>query len=66
MIEIIKMTLKKSGLKTKEFVSELNVSERTIKENIKMLVDSKIIFYEGSNKTGGYYLEKDIINKIQP
>lgn len=65
LVQLVQMIFKNPGIKTKEFIRELNVSERTIKENLKLLIDSKIVFYQGSNKTGGYYLDENYIKKIK-
>ncbi len=64
LAKIIEMIFYKPGIKTKQFIKELSVSERTIKENLKLLADSKIIYYQGSNKIGGYHLETNILDKI--
>lgn len=65
LVQIIKITLNRPNIKIKEFVLELKVSERTIKENIKILTDNNLIYYKGSNKTGGYYLTNDLLSKIK-
>lgn len=65
LVKIIKITLNRPNIKIKEFIVELKVSERNIKKNIKILTDNNLIYYKGSNKTGGYYLTDDLLSKIK-
>lgn len=43
------------GTKVVELLRSIDISERVLKQNIKILVDAGLIIYEGSKKTGGYY-----------
>jgi Mn-dependent DtxR family transcriptional regulator len=43
-----------------DLVSKFNVSERTVKENLKTLIDTELIEYKGSKKVGGYQITKKL------
>lgn len=64
LIRIIEIVQVKPGTKTKDLVSELGVAERTIKENLKVLLDSGLVVYEGSKKAGGYFTGKKVQKKL--
>jgi ATP-dependent DNA helicase RecG len=40
------------GIKVSDLIAHFNVSERTIKSNLKSLIDSGLITYKGSKKAG--------------
>ena len=61
LVEIITKTYSNPGIKSIELQEVLNVSERTITSDIKRLED--FIEYQGSKKTGGYFL-KDSIKQV--
>lgn len=48
--------LAETPLKRADLAASLDVSEATIKRDMKVLRDAGIVQYEGSNKTGMYYL----------
>ena len=41
-------------LKVKDFVEEVGKSERTVKGDLKLLMEKELVHYEGSPKTGHY------------
>jgi ATP-dependent DNA helicase RecG len=44
------------GIKVADLVQVDDVSERTIRENLKILIDAGLVVYKGSKKSGGYEL----------
>lgn len=62
--EILLLIFKSSGLKVADLVAHFAVSERTIKENLKTLIDAGLIEYKGSKKIGRYQLSKELHDKL--
>ncbi len=56
LMEIIYLIYSEEGVKVKNLVEKLGVSERTIKEDLKDLSNARLVYYEGSKKTGSYKL----------
>lgn len=52
------------GTKVADLIRHFNVSERTIKDNLKSLIDSKLVVYKGSKKSGAYEINAEIKDKI--
>jgi len=57
LLEIVKIIYRNPGIKIPELLNYFDVSERTIKENLKVLTTAGIIFFKGSKKSGGYYIK---------
>ena len=51
--------------KVSDLMKEFNVSERTVKTNLKRLVDAGLVVYTGSKKAGGYSLKNPDLHKKQ-
>lgn len=64
LIEIVNFIDSNKGNKVSDLVKRFNVSERTIKDNLKLLMDVGLIIYKGSKKTGTYELSQNMRNKI--
>lgn len=62
--EIVLLIFKTSGLKVADLMAHFEVSERTIKDNLKTLTDAGFIEYKGSKKTGRYQLSKTLHDKL--
>jgi len=56
--EMLLLIYKTQGVKVADLVAQFDVSERTIKENLKTLSDASLIEYKGSKKVGRYQLSK--------
>ncbi len=52
------------GVKISELLSIFKISESVLKNNIKKLIDSKMINYLGSRKTGGYFPSEFLQNQL--
>ncbi|NWJ52816.1 MAG: putative DNA binding domain-containing protein [Bacteroidetes bacterium] len=52
------------GTKVSDLIKHFNVSERTIKDNLKSLIDSGLVIYKGSKRTGFYILNEGIKDRI--
>jgi ATP-dependent DNA helicase RecG len=63
-IEIIRLLYQQPMLKVADLMTELDVAERTIKEDLKRLADQNLIVYQGSKKTGGYTLSQGLHDKL--
>ena len=55
LLVIANYVLNNPGAKVADLTAESNISERILRENIKTLIESGLITYNGSRKTGGYY-----------
>lgn len=64
LVRIIEIIHAKPGIKIKDLINELDVAERTVKDNLKLLSDTGLIIYEGSKKAGGYYASKKLLGKL--
>lgn len=56
--------LKSDKFNLKKMAVELQVSEATVKRDIKLLREKEIIVFEGSPKTGYYKLSKNFLDKV--
>lgn len=56
--EMLLLIYKTQGVKVADLVAQFDVSERTIKENLKSLSNAGLIEYKGSKKVGSYQLSK--------
>ena len=63
LLEIIIRIVKSEGIKTKDIASNFKISDRTIKNDISLLIKLNIIERIGSIKTGGYFLTKSFKGK---
>ncbi|MDO9633808.1 MAG: putative DNA binding domain-containing protein [Paludibacter sp.] len=64
LVEIVKYIALNQGTKVNDLVGNFKVSERTIKENLKVLTEANLIVYSGSKKAGFYILTKDLHDKL--
>jgi ATP-dependent DNA helicase RecG len=64
LVEIIKFIKSNHGTKVNDLVHYFNVSERTIKDNLKTLTEANLIVYSGSKKAGFYVITKDLHDKL--
>lgn len=64
LVEILVFVSNEKGVKVNDLVEQFDVSERTIKENLKTLIDAKLLVYSGSKKTGNYQLTPEFKNKL--
>lgn len=64
LVEILVFVSNEKGVKVNDLVEQFDVSERTIKENLKTLIDAKLLIYSGSKKTGKYQLTKEFQDKL--
>lgn len=60
LVEIVQLVLASPGIKANLIIKHFNLSERTIRGDLKTLIDKKIIEFRGSLKTGGYYVTENI------
>lgn len=63
--DILLYILKNQKTKVSDLMAQFNVSERTIKSNLKILSEAKLIEYKGSKIAGTYTLTKKLHNKLQ-
>ena len=61
---ILQMLYDTVGVKVADLVVKFDVSERTIKENLKTLTDAGLIEYIGSKKVGNYQLTKKMHDNL--
>ncbi len=64
ILSLVKMIAEGDRTKVAALMQRLEVSERTIKDYLKRLVQTEVLVYEGSKKTGGYLLHPSFIEKI--
>ena len=64
LTEIISFIDNNKGTKVADLVSNFNVSERTIKENLKTLINAGLVIYSGSKKAGFYEISKKLHDKL--
>ncbi|MES2733379.1 MAG: RNA-binding domain-containing protein [Bacteroidota bacterium] len=55
LLEISTLIKNKPGIKVKGIQENVAVSQRTLKRDLKLLTDIRVIQYQGSDRTGGYY-----------
>jgi len=60
LIEIVYFTNANKHTKVADLINKFNVSERTIKSHLKILIDVNILEYIGSKKLGYYTLNKNL------
>ncbi|MGN6400881.1 MAG: RNA-binding domain-containing protein [Flavisolibacter sp.] len=60
LIEIVELVRRFPGIKMSAILKNFDRSERTIRSDVKLLIDKKVITYRGSFKTGGYYLNENL------
>jgi len=65
LCKILQIIFTKPGSKTKSLLSELDVSQRSMRYNLKVLIESGLITHEGSPKTGGYYVAPEVLNRLK-
>lgn len=53
------------GCKFSDVRDKIGLSDRTIRDNMKILLDNNIVVYKGSKRTGGYYLSEEVINDME-
>jgi ATP-dependent DNA helicase RecG len=66
LIAIVSFVRRHKHTKVTDLMKEFNVSERTIKSNLKKLIDAGLIVYIGSKKTGAYSVIIKTTDNIQP
>jgi len=64
MRDILFYIFKNQKTKVSDLRAYFNISERTVKENLKTLSDANLIEYKGSKRTGTYVLSKKLHNKL--
>ena len=64
LVEMLVFISTKKGVKVNDLVNQFDVSERTIKENLKTLIDAKLLTYSGSKKTGKYQITQEFQDKL--
>jgi predicted HTH transcriptional regulator len=64
LIEIVNYIALNPKTKVNDLVSHFSVSERTIKENLKVLIEANLVIYSGSKKAGFYILNKGLHDKL--
>ena len=62
--EIVLFIYKHQGTKVADLMNHFSVSERTIKDNLKILTEALLIEYKGSKKAGYYELSKKLHDKL--
>jgi ATP-dependent DNA helicase RecG len=62
--EILLFIYKTQGVKVADLVAQFDVSERTIKENLKTLTNAGLIEYKGSKKVGSYQISKTLHDNL--
>jgi len=63
LVAIIEVLIKTPGLKPDSLAEKLNVSEVTIKRDVQKIKD--LVEYKGGQKTGGYYLSLEAVEKFK-
>jgi ATP-dependent DNA helicase RecG len=56
LLKILLVVQKRPGIKLPDLITDFPISERTLKENIEILLEVDLLNYRGSRKTGGYFL----------
>jgi ATP-dependent DNA helicase RecG len=64
LVKILDLLAERSKQKTREIQIVIEVSERTVKSDLKKLIDHGLIVYKGSAKSGGYYLSSTLQKKL--
>jgi ATP-dependent DNA helicase RecG len=64
LVEIVNYIASNHNTKVNDLVKYFKVSERTIKENLKVLIESNLIVYSGSKKAGFYTLSKNLHDNL--
>ena len=57
LAHILTLLYQRDSLKVKDFVEEVGKSERTVKGDLKLLMEKELVRYEGSPKTGHYRID---------
>jgi len=65
LIEILRFINSNKGTKVSDLITRFNVSERTIRDNIKILIDFNLVKYIGSKKAGAYELSNKMQDKLR-
>lgn len=65
LVKIILAIINSPGIKVKDILKNVETSERTLKSDLKILINSQLIVYRGSAKTGGYYLSEWVGAKLK-
>lgn len=63
--EIVLVIYNSSGMKVADLMAQFEISERTIREDIKDLIEAGLIEYTGSRKAGNYRLTKKLRDKLR-
>ncbi len=64
LIGMVNFINSNKGIKVADLIEQFNVSERTVKENLKLLMDAGLIIYSGSKRAGTYVLSKEMNDKM--
>jgi ATP-dependent DNA helicase RecG len=64
LIAIVSFINDTKGIKVSGLIKQFNVSERTIKDNLKLLIEAGLVIYSGSKKSGVYTLSKRMHDKL--
>ncbi|MFZ4547487.1 MAG: HTH domain-containing protein, partial [Bacteroidales bacterium] len=64
LTEIVSFIYLNKGTKVFNLLTRFNVSERTIKNDLKLLIDAGLIIYIGSKKAGSYVLSKTMLDRL--
>lgn len=65
LVKVLIALYKEGGIRTVEIEKMIDIPAKSIERYIKLLRDTEIIEYRGSNRTGGYYLVQSIEKKIR-
>ncbi len=56
LIKVVEILINSPGLKANQLALRIEKSIQTVERNIKILKNKNIIKYNGSKKTGGYFI----------
>ena len=66
LAHILMLLYQRDSLKVKDFVEEVGKSERTVKGDLKLLMEKELVRYEGSPKTGHYRIAGILKDRLYP
>ncbi|MBA7682303.1 hypothetical protein ES703_90653 [subsurface metagenome] len=64
LAHILMLLYQRDRLKVKDFVEEVGKSERTVKGDLKLLMEKELVHYEGSPKTGHYSIDRKLKDRL--
>lgn len=64
LTKILLVLSKEGGIRTVGIEKLIDIPAKSLERYIKQLKDAGIIEFKGANRTGGYYLTKEVENKI--